>query len=374
MDKNSIFFFGVLFIFTACSIEQKSPQVNEDETGDKPNVILMIGDGMGLTQVSTVYYFGDQEPQFSRFSVTGLQNSSSAKQKITDSAAGATAFSAGKRTYNGAIGVDVDTIPLPTIMEDLYDQGYQTGLIATSSITHATPASFYAHVPFRKMEEDIAKQLFESDKVDFFAGGGLQFFNNRRDSINYLDSLIAKGFVIDTNELSQTEQLDASKKYGYLLADDGMKRMLDGRGDFLPEATRLALNMFGKNEEPFFLMVEGSQIDWGGHANDADYLISEALDFNKAIKEALDFAQKEGNTLVVVTADHECGGLALSAAEIKGFGGQSYADYDSIAPAFTSSGHSCALIPVFADGPGAEAFTGVYNNTEIYDKIVKALE
>ena len=349
-------------------------QESDSKPSQKPNVILMIGDGMGLTQVSTVYYFGDQEPQFSRFAFTGLHNSSSAKQKITDSAAGATAFSAGKRTYNGAIGVDVDTLSVSSILEDLFDQGYQTGLIATSSITHATPASFYAHVPFRKMEEDIAKQLFESDKVDFFAGGGLRFFNSRRDSINYLDSLNDKGWVMDTASLSPTGSLDASKKYGYLLADNGMPRMLDGRGDFLPEATRLALNTFSKNEEPFFLMVEGSQIDWGGHANDADYLISEALDFNKAIKEALDFAQKEGNTLVVVTADHECGGLALSAAEIKGFGGQSYADYDSIAPAFTSGGHSCALIPVFADGPGAEVFTGVYNNTEVYDKILKALE
>ncbi|MDH5598747.1 MAG: alkaline phosphatase, partial [Cyclobacteriaceae bacterium] len=161
-------------------------------------------------------------------------------------------------------------------------------------------------------------------------------------------------------------------RYAYFLAPDGMPRMLDGRGDFLPDATNQALKYLSQNEKGFFLMVEGSQIDWGGHANDSEYLTTEMLDFQKAIKVALEFAEKEGNTLVIVTADHETGGFTLSSTPTQMEGGMVGSDYDKITPTFSTSGHSATLIPVFSFGPGSEDFGGVYENTKIFDKMRKA--
>ncbi|MCI4667954.1 MAG: alkaline phosphatase [Bacteroidia bacterium] len=347
----------IVIAFISCN----SP-VNEGERQSKPkNVILLIGDGMGLTQVSSRYYFGEGEPSFSRFKHIGLSRTSSSRQKITDSAAGATAFASGKKTYNGAVGVDDDTVAIPTIIELASPKGIQTGVIATSSITHATPAAFYAHVYSRNEHEAIAQYLLHSN-VDFFAGGGLEYFNKRRDKLNYLDSLKVMGFGVDTTGLNPVEG-----KPAYLLANDGMPKMVEGRGDFLPKATELALSELSNSKEGFFLMVEGSQIDWGGHANDGEYIVTEVQDFDKVLGIALDFAEKDGNTLVVVTADHETGGFSLVAGK-RG----DIPDYRLLDYGFSTGGHSASMVPVFAYGPGSEDFGGIYQNTEIYHKIMKA--
>ena len=342
---------------------------SEDTKPPAKNVILLIGDGMGLTQVSTAFYYSDSVPNFERFPITGLIKTSSSSHKITDSAAGATAFSAGVSTYNGAIGVDTAQQSVPTLVEILSADSLSTGVVSTSSITHATPASFYAHVDVRSEQDEIAAQLLTSD-VDFFAGGGTDFFVKRKDQANYYDSLVQYGFVVDTTELAMAGAPSLDQRYGYLLAPDGMPRMLDGRGDFLPQATQMALDYLSQDEDGFFLMVEGSQIDWGGHANDAEYIITETLDFDKTLGVALDFAEREGNTLVVVTADHETGGFALSSTGKKDGTG---ADYDTLNGTFSTGGHTATLIPVFAYGPGAEAFSGIYQNTQIFRKIMQAL-
>jgi alkaline phosphatase len=351
------------FLFPACK-----------DSGQKAkhprNVILLIGDGMGLSQVSASFYFQEGNPNFSRFPYVGLIRTSSARQKITDSASGATAFSMGKKSYNGAIGVDVDTLAHETLVELAATRGVKTGLLATSSITHATPASFYAHVPSRNQHEEIARDLSHS-AVDIFIGGGLQFFASRKDSLNYLDTLTARGFIVDTTALT-AGKLDPNGRYGWLLAPDGMPTMLEGRGDFLTRSVTTALDFLAPQPKGFFLMTEGSQIDWGGHDNNADYLIAELLDFDKAIGAALDFAEKDGNTLVVVTADHETGGFSLSSTPRLTDAGKMSSDYDEITPTFSTGGHTTTLIPVFAYGPGAEAFTGIYENTGIFDKIVAA--
>jgi len=335
----------------------------EKQPSKAKNVILLIGDGMGLSQVSSRYYYGEGEPNFSRFKHVSLIRTSSSKQKITDSAAGATAYACGKKTYNGAIAVDDDTTAIPTLVERVSPRGIATGLLATSSITHATPASFYAHVYSRNEEEVIAEYLVRSE-VDFFAGGGVEFFAERKDGLNYLDSLRAYGFGVETSGLKPVEG-----KPAYLLADDGMPTMLEDRGDFLPKATEMALEKLSQNEEGFFLMVEGSQIDWGGHANDGEYLVNEVIDFDKAIGKALDFAEKEGNTLVVVTADHECGGFSL----IAGKRGE-IPDYRLLDYGFSTGGHSASMVPVFAFGPGAEEFQGIYENIGIHERILKATD
>ena len=337
-------------------------QFESSNTSKKPkNVIFLIGDGMGLTQVSSRYYFGEGEPNFSRFKHIGLSRTSSSRQKITDSAAGATAFACGKKTYNGAIGVDDDTVALPTLIEMAAPKGVASGLVATSSITHATPASFYAHVYSRNEHEIIAQYLLQSE-VDFFAGGGLEYFVKRKDSLNYLDSLQAYGFSVDTVGLNVM-----AGKPAYLLANDGMPTMKQGRGDFLPKATQMALDQLGTSENGFFLMVEGSQIDWGGHANDGEYIVTEVQDFDRTLGVALDFAEEDGNTLVVVTADHETGGFSL----VAGKRGE-IPDYGLVDFGFSTGGHSASMVPVFAYGPGAEAFGGIYQNTEIHHKILSA--
>lgn len=339
--------------FTSCQTQNNSP-------APKPtNVILMIGDGMGLSQLSSIYFGDTQTVHFDRMTTAGLVKTWSAKEKVTDSASSATAYATGQKSFNRAIGVGVDSTALETLVERVHPQGISTGLIATSSITHATPASFYAHVPNRGMNEEIAKQLTMSN-VDFFAGGGLQFFADRRDGENYYDMLGNHGIQADSTGLIAADELDANNRYGFLLANDGLKKILEGRGSFLPDAADLALNYFTKKEAPFFMMIEGSQIDWGGHANDYEYLSTEVVDFNETLGRVLDFAEKDGNTLVLLTADHETGGFTLAAGE----------SYDEINPSFSTGGHSATLVPVLAFGPGAENFSGIMDNTDIHARIL----
>jgi len=367
---KNIFLFLLVALVLSCTASRNSPA--EPEVRKPTNIIFLIGDGMGLSAVSTGFYFGDQPSVFKRFQEIGLQQTSSASHKVTDSAASGTALASGTLTYNNAVGVDTAKVILQNIAELLASMGWSTGVVATSTITHATPASFYAHVPQRSMEEKIAEQLIASE-IDFFAGGGRDKFNVRRDSADLLPVAIENGFIIDTTILPAPGSLNGDQKYGFLLEGGSMPPMVEGRGDFLPEATVLAISHLSQNQEGFFLMVEGSQIDWAGHSNDAKYLIGEMLDFEKVIAAALDFAEKDGNTLVVVTADHETGGYALG-PEVPKEGQSSYSDYNIIDPVFATGGHTATLIPVFAFGPGAEKFKGIYKNTEINHKMKALVE
>lgn len=353
--------FALLALLGGASCNKNIQQLSE-QPAKAQNIILLIGDGMGLTQLSTAYYFGaEDEPQFSRFLCIGLHQNTPTDAKITDSASGATAFSAGVKTYNAAIGVDQDTIPRETILEWAAKNGKSTGLIATSTITHATPASFFAHVAHRNLHEDIARQFVDAP-VDFTAAGGYQYFTQREDGQDLLAALRAKGITVDTGAMAASHE--AGQRYAYLMAPDSLPNMLHGRGDFLTTATQRALAHLSQDKDGFFLMVESSQIDWGGHANDAKAIIAEVADFDRTVGAALDFARRDGNTLVIVTADHETGGFALTAPVIFG-----RADYGNLTGTFSTGGHSAALIPVLAYGPGAEAFMGVYQNNAIYHKM-----
>jgi alkaline phosphatase len=336
----------------------QSPEISSIES--PKNIILLIGDGMGLSQVSVSFFFNESESNFNRFTNIGLIKTSSSAQLITDSAAGATAFASGIKSYNGAIGVNPKTESVPTIVELISKDNYATGVISTSSVVHATPAAFYAHAFNRRMYEVIAQHLADSE-VDFIAGGGSKFFNKRTDKKDLFKSFADKNFEIHTESLP--EEI-SDKKQLIILAEDGMPKMIEGRGDFLPKSTNLAIEYLSKNREGFFLVIEGSQIDWGGHDNNGDYLIGEQLDFDKTIGVAVDFAEKNGETLVIVTADHETGGLTLAADGN---------DYNKIAPTFATGGHSATLIPVFAYGPGASTFNGIYENTEIFHKMMALL-
>ena len=360
----------VILIFSCDSSKIIIPQKNKSsETTSKPkNIIFMIGDGMGISQITAGLFSNHNKLHLEEFKVIGLHKTYSSDNLITDSAAGATAFACGEKTYNGAISVNNEKHSMKTILEFAEDKGLKTGLVATSTIVHATPACYYAHVEERHMYEKIALEILDSG-VDFFAGGGLDYFNKRTDGRNLIRELENKGYMIqDSSNFSNLNEINPfpHAQYGILTAKGDPSKQLDGR-NYLPMISQKAVNFLNqkdKKNKGFFVMIEGSQIDWGGHANDADYIITEMLDFDKTIGKILDFAKKDGETLVIVTADHETGGFAINPKSKMG----------DLVTAFTTGHHTADLIPVFAFGPGAEAFGGIYENTALFDKMMNALD
>ena len=355
-----------------CTSSKYSVEVDADEKMHQPlSIILMIGDGMGLPQISTAFYFGSENSNFERFKNIGFHKSSSTSHWITDSAAGATAFSIGEKTYKRAIGVSKDTLAKETILQRLQKKGYQTGLVSLTSITHATPASFYAHVKDRDMHEDIAEQLVSSN-IDFLAGGGKKYFNKRSDGLDLFEELKDKAYHLDTLSLSTTQR---SKKNAFIISDDGLPSKIEGRGDFLKEATEKALSYFDSSDKPFFMMIEGSYIDWGGHDENAEMVITEVQDFDRTLGTVLDYVEKHPNTLVIVTADHETGGVSIGKFyDTDEVTGKKKEVPQRVGVYFNTDQHSGELIPVFAKGKGAENFQGIYENSMIYHHIFRAID
>ncbi|MBC8155705.1 MAG: alkaline phosphatase [Bacteroidetes bacterium] len=322
------------------------------------NIIFMVGDGMGTAQVFTALTANHGTLNLMRCTAIGFHRTQSADQFVTDSGAGATAFAIGKKTHNEAIGVDVYDEPHETILEAAKRAGRATGIVVTCSITHATPASFYAHVPSRSQSADIAGQLLTSD-LDVFVGGGRAYFDDREDGQDLIEGLQTKGYqVLDSADDFTTV---AAGKLAVFTATHEPHKLAEGRGDVLFHGTKTALTLLDQHDKGFFMVIEGSQIDWGGHANDTRYIIDEMLDFDKTVGAVLDFAHRDGNTLVVITADHETGGLAILDGDV-GEG--------SVQVEFATGGHTGVMVPVFAYGPGAETFIGIYENTAIYDKML----
>ncbi len=325
------------------------------------NIILMIGDGMGVSQVYAGYTANKGNLNLEKATSTGFSKTSSADSYITDSGAGATAISIGKKTFNAAIGLNAKGKPETTILESAEANGLSTGLVSTSEITHATPASFIAHAKSRYDSLAIAS-AFVGSGIDIFIGGGRNHFESYGDSINFSDSLREEGYTI-VYDLYSIKNRDKNN-IGCLAADGHLPSVLNGRGDFLTEATRISLLKLSKNEKGFFIMIEGSQIDWGGHSNNMKYVASEMIDFDRAVGEALAFADKNPGTLVIVTSDHETGGLSLVDGDIA---------MGQVSGTFGTTNHTGVMVPVFAYGPGAEEFSGMYENTEIYFKMMKLL-
>ncbi|MCB0655624.1 MAG: alkaline phosphatase [Saprospiraceae bacterium] len=353
-----------LLLLMACHTSQPAVTVTSTHKRAK-NIVLLIGDGMGLTQLTAGLYANNNHLNLERFPVIGLHKAYSANDLITDSAAGATAFACGQKTYNGAIAMGTDSLPLTTILEQAEDRGMATGLVATSTIVHATPAAFIAHNKLRQNYEDIAVDFLKTD-IDYFVGGGEKFFNARTlDDRDLVKELRSKGYTVSDfrqNDLGRIV-LNKQMKFAYFTADEDPPTASQGR-DYLPLAADKGVRYLERRSETgYFMMIEGSQIDWGGHANNTQYIIREMLDFDEAIGRVLNLAEKDGETLVIVTADHECGGFSINYGSKMG----------KIEGKFTTDGHTGDLVPVFAFGPGAERFGGIYENTAIYDKMVQAL-
>lgn len=321
------------------------------------NVILLIGDGMGVSQV----YSGitaNKGLNVEKSKYVGLSKTYSANDYVTDSAAGGTALATGTKTKNGAIGVDADGNKVKSILELATENGLSTGVVASCAITHATPASFVAHQLKRSMQEEIAVDFLNSD-ITLFIGGGKKYFENRADGANLLEELKKKGFqvALDLETIKNT----TSGRLAGIVADEHPATYPE-RGNFLPESLQAALNILDNNPKGFFIMLEGSQIDWEGHANNVAGVVNEMTDFDNTIKVAFDYADKNPGTLVVITADHETGGMVLNDGDINA---------GKVEAVWGTTGHSAVMVPVFSYGTGAEDFAGIYQNTDVFNKIKK---
>lgn len=378
------------------------------------NVIVFIGDGAGASYW-TLARFAADALAVEEFKVMGLVDTRSSDFWITDSAAGATAFSTGVRTYNGAIGVGPDSAAVPTVLEMARDQGRATGLVSTSSVTHATPASFAAHVTARSMEFEIARQMVENE-VDVILGGGWRWFDpsTRPDSVDLLGR-IREGhtYITTPDELAGLES-DLTRLVG-LFAENHMPAAPE-RTPSLPEMTRTAIEVLSRDADGFFLMVEASQPDWRGHSNEPiGAVTAEMLDMDRSIAEALRFQASNRETLILVMADHETGGLAVEVSddstrfvetaetlinaviELRAATerSSSVADIDQVTGSmidyarelsaearqagrslnlsadYTTRSHTGQMIPLFAKGPGAERFGGIIDNYRVGQLLIE---
>lgn len=329
------------------------------------NVILLIGDGMGLSQISAAMYANNNRLTMEEFPYLGFIKTHPHDELITDSAAGATAFACGVKTFNGALGLSADTLPCLTILEETRQLGMASGLVATATIVHATPAAFYAHQDSRISYEAIARELVNAG-VDLMIGGGSQYFNDRvSDKLNLYQELRSRNYFVSDYTLDDLLRVpfNPQRGFAYFTAETQPPTAAQNR-TYLTLATRYAAKYLSqRNDKGFFLLVEGSQIDWKCHHNEGREAIKEILDFDSAVREALLFAKDRDDTLVIVTADHETGGLAINPGSRMG----------RPKIAFTTNSHTAAMVPVFAYGPSAEIFSGIYENTAIHTKIRQAL-
>jgi alkaline phosphatase len=290
------------------------------DDGERPkNLILLIADGFGPASATLAREVAEHSLALDAL-LAGSVGTEAADSEVTESAAGATAYACGLKTYNGAIAVDAERRPCRTLLEAAEARGMATGLIATSRITHATPAAFAAHVAGREEEAEIAAQMAASG-ADVLFGGGRGFFlpapaGRREDGRDLLAELTDRGYFVAAGR-EGFEALALTPAVA-LLADDHMAYELDREETDEPslgEMMRKALDLLSRSEaaqaEGFFLMVEGSRIDHAGHGNDPAAHYRDVLAYDDAVAVALDFAHRDGETLVVSVADHETGGLAL---------------------------------------------------------------
>ncbi len=339
-------------------IEELEKQVGE-EVPVPTNVILIIGDGMGVPQVyASVVAERGNNSAFLRFPYSGFSRTYSRNKYRTDSAAGGTALTTGHKVDNKHVNWGPDSARYNTIFDDAKKYGMSTGFVVTSSVLDATPASTYGHVPYRKMFDTLSLQMTQCEH-SVMIGGGRKFFlpANRKDGFAPLDTLAKRGYTVVGN-------IDSMNRFGgdklVALLYEGDPLTAPARGDVLTQGVKKALAMLRRNEKGFALMIEGSQIDWACHNNDTAYLRAELADFEQMLHAVLDFAQADGHTLVIVTADHETGGVTLPSGDIEK--GQNEVK-------FLWGSHTGCMVPVFAMGPGAHYFSGIQENIDIPNKI-----
>lgn len=336
------------------------------------NLIYMIGDGMGLSHVAMMMIEGNYAPTaFDRMQNVALVTTWSANNRVTDSAAAGTALASGTKTDNGCLGEAPDGCALESMIAKAWKQGMSTGVVVTCKIQHATPGAFYAHVPNRNRYDEISRQLAASRLDVAFGGGRAEMTAPDASGSSAADELVRAGcrVIYDWN---QAEDLRSGRVAGFF-ADDHLPSMLDGRGDYLPQATRKALEILENNARDagtgFVLMVEGSQIDFESHGNNTPGILAEVRDFEAAVAAAMRFVDNHPGTLLVVTADHETGGLSMPSCKADFTASESGVEYH-----YGSGSHTGIPVPAYFYGSGAERINGVLDNTELSRSLMALLD
>lgn len=329
--------------------------VQEPKGKKVKNIIFMIGDGMGLEQISAAWVCNGGALNLDNFTKVGIQRTYSANRLVTDSAAAGTALATGQKTNNGMIAMNPDSVAVKSLAEEAMEKGKRAGAAVTCRVTDATPAVFFSHTYSRKNMDDIAVQMTNSG-LYFLSGGGTRYWSGRKDGVDLVGQAEAKGYkYVETKEdmmaVEEGPVIALMDEYELLPALD--------RGDILPSAVAKALQLLD-NKKGFFLMIEGSMIDDGGHDNKAGKTMEEIFDFDRTLGLVLEWAEKDGETLVIVTADHATGGMTLLGGSI---------DEKKIRVNYSTTGHNGVALPVFAWGPQSEDFVGIYENAELSDRI-----
>lgn len=379
------------------------------------NIIFMVPDGMGLSNVTAarIYWYGigGKPLTFETLDHIGYQRTYSRNQTITDSAPAASAWACGEKFNDGEICFHGEGEPNPpSILQLAKRKGKKTGLVATSTITHATPAAFGAHVQRRNCEYEIARQYIEETRPDVMLGGGMDKFVSMSaydknsatcPAIDHGDLTrvaVQKGYTLVSDKIAMEMAVaGGARKLLGLFNPAGMlpecKRMDTPFGDpntdllcmdksgpvatsepRLADMTKAALEILEKDGDGFFLMVEGSQVDWANHANDFEYQLGEMLAFAEAVKTVRDWidehpARKAG-TLLVVVADHDCGGMQINGP----YGAGNLVTKGKITPSWTSKDHTGVDTIIWSQGPQSDRLArGALENTFLYDVMKSAL-
>ncbi len=325
------------------------------------NVILMIGDGMSLMHVYTAWAANRGKLWLENAQATGLSKTWAVKKLVTDSGSGGTSLATGVKTVYHAVGVDPEGKPLTSLVDVAKELGKDAGMAVTCRLWDATPCDFCCHNIDRDKEEELVGD-YPTSGVDFVFGGGAQKFTNRKDGRDIFKELQKKSYHV-SRTLDDFFAYDKNSRI-FAVPYDKDTPLPDERGDLLARASMKGISLMNQNKNGFFMMIEGSQLDDYGHFNQLDMLMKETLDFDKTIGEVMKWAAKDGETLVVVTADHETGGLTLVNGN---------KDEGRVECCFSTKDHSGAMVPVYAFGPGAENFTGIFENTDVFKKIKKLM-
>lgn len=366
MKKFILYTWLLVFNFTVCFANSawesgnrkivKAGQCISMKKGRVKNVILMIGDGMGLSHMYSAWVANKGELNIETCDCVGLAKTYCYDKLVTDSGAAGTALATGHKTRYHSVGVDTLGMPLPSLMDVAKAEGKSTGVVVTCRLNDATPAAFCAHNKDRDKAEEIVSDYVDCD-VDFIFGGGKNYFTRRSDKRNILAEMQNLGYQIPQS-MDSLKHIQQGKVLAVLSDYDLPEPSI--RKDILPDAVLKALELLSQNEKGFFLMVEGSQIDDYGHSNRALPLMEEILDFDQTVGKVCEWAAENEETLVIVTSDHETGGVTLLGGDIAN---------GDIELNFSTGEHSGVMVPVYAWGPMAFMFAGIYENTDICAKL-----
>ena len=381
---------GVAFFTCAPSRlgEYQSDLRAAEEELPRASVIFFIGDGMGPQIVSIAKIYSEHSlgadlnmVRLANTGTAGYQTTHSADKLVTDSAASGTALATGEKTNNGLVGMSPDGRELENLFERAVADGKSVGVVSTTAVTHATPASFLAHVPSRNMQFEIAEQIVHGDAA-VVLGGGYDYFlpparGKRADGRDLAEEARDRGFEVAFNS-EDLDRFKGERLLGLFAADHMPYERARRQGEVpsLLEMTGKAVEILADDPDGFLLVVEGGRIDHAEHGNNISDAIGDFFAFDAAIGHAMDYQKRDSTLTIVVSADHDCGGPALTAALNRY---PSYDDLESLAGedcpfvGWVSGDHTGTMVPVFANGPGAGAFSGILDNTELHDAIAATL-